>query len=69
MLAYWVLNAQIVIKTNTSDYILRAILSIYSADSDIYSIAFYSHIFSALELNYDVYDKELLAIFETFKVW
>jgi len=25
--------------------------------------------FSALELNYDVHNKELLAIFEAFKIW
>ena len=25
--------------------------------------------FSALELNYDIYNKELLAIFEAFKIW
>jgi len=25
--------------------------------------------FSAPELNYNVYDKELLAIFEAFKIW
>ena len=32
-------------------------------------IAFHSQMFSALELNYDVHDKELLAIFEAFKIW
>jgi len=25
--------------------------------------------FSTLELNYDIYNKELLAIFEAFKIW
>jgi len=25
--------------------------------------------FSALELNYDIHDKELLAIFKAFKIW
>jgi len=32
-------------------------------------IAFHSQMFSALELNYDVHDKELLAIFKAFKIW
>ena len=69
VLAHWVLDAQIVIETDASDYALRAIFSIYSADSNIYPIIFYSRIFSTSELNYDVHDKELLAIFEAFKVW
>ena len=69
VLVHWVPDAQIVVETDASDYALRTILSIYSADSDIYSITFYSHTFSALELNYDIHDKELLAIFEAFKVW
>ena len=38
-------------------------------DNEIHPIAFYSQTFSTLELNYDVYDKELLAIFEAFKIW
>jgi len=29
----------------------------------------YSHTFTTAELNYDIYDKELLAIFEAFKIW
>ena len=69
VLAHWVLDIQIIVETNTFDYALRAILSIYSADFDIHPITFHSHTFSAPELNYDVHDKELLAIFEAFKVW
>jgi hypothetical protein len=32
-------------------------------------MAFLSCTFSSAELNYDVHDKELLAIFEAFKYW
>jgi len=32
-------------------------------------VAFHSHTFTAVELNYDTHDKELLAIFEAFKIW
>jgi len=38
-------------------------------DNEIYPVAFHSRTFSAPELNYNVYDKELLAIFEAFKIW
>ena len=69
VLAHWVLDAQIIVKTDTSDYALGAILSIYSADSNIHFITFYFYTFSTPELNYNIYNKELLAIFEAFKVW
>ena len=32
-------------------------------------MAFHSRTFSAPELNYDTHDKELLAIFDAFRVW
>jgi len=57
------------VETNASDYALAAILSITTKDNEIYPIAFHSWTFSALELNYNVHDKELLVIFEAFKTW
>jgi len=69
ILMYWVLDAQLVMETNASNYALAAILSIMTKDNEIHPIAFYSQTFSTLELNYNVHDKELLAIFEVFKIW
>ena len=69
VLAHWVPNAQIVVKTDASDYALGAIFFIYSVDFDIHPIAFYSHTFFTPKLNYNIHNKELLAIFEAFKVW
>jgi len=69
ILTHWVLDAQLVVETNASDYTLAAILSIMTKDNEIHPIAFHSQTFSALELNYDIHDKELLAIFEAFKIW
>jgi len=57
------------VETNASDYALAAILSIVTKDNEIHPVAFHSQTFSAPELNYDVHDKELLAIFEAFKMW
>jgi len=57
------------VETNTSDYALAAILSIMTKDNEIHPIVFYSQTFFTLELNYNVHDKELLAIFEAFKIW
>jgi len=55
-------------ETNALDYALAAILSIVNKDNEVHSVAFYSHTFTAVELNYDIHDKELLAIFEAFKI-
>ena len=56
-------------ETDALDYALTAILSIVNKDNEVHPVAFYSHTFTAVELNYNIYDKELLAIFETFKIW
>jgi len=69
ILTYWVPDTQLVMETNASDYALAAILSIMTKDNEIHPVAFHSRTFSAPELNYDIYDKELLAIFEAFKIW
>ena len=68
ILMYWVSDAQLVVKTDASDYTLAAILSIMTKDNEIHSIAFHFQTFFALKLNHDVYSKELLAIFEAFKI-
>jgi RNase H-like domain found in reverse transcriptase len=59
----------LVVKTDTSDYALGAILSTFDASGELHPVAFHSRMFSGAELNYDVHDKELLAIFEAFKHW
>jgi len=56
-------------ETNASDYALAAILSIMTKNNEIHPIAFHSRTFSAPELNYNIHDKELLAIFKAFKIW
>jgi hypothetical protein len=57
------------VETDTSDYALVAILSIVDSDREVHPMAFLSRNFSPAELNYDIHDKELLAIFEAFKSW
>lgn len=64
-LVQWDPSAQIVVETDASDYALGCILSII-VDEEVHPVAFHSRTFSALELNYDVHDKELLAIFKAF---
>ena len=38
-------------------------------ENKVHSIAFHSYTLTVTELNYDIYNKKLLAIFETFKIW
>ena len=56
-------------ETNASDYALVAILSAYNMEGALHPITFHSRTFTGPELNYDVHDKELSAIFEAFKRW
>jgi len=67
ILMHWVPDAQLVVETDASDYALTAILSIVTKDNEIYPVAFHSRTFSALELNYNIHDKELLAIFKSLQ--
>jgi hypothetical protein len=68
VLTHWNPDAPIIVETDASDYALAAILSTF-VDGDIHPIAFHSRTFNSAELNYDVHDKELLAIFEAFQKW
>jgi len=69
ILTHWIPDAQLIVETDASDYALAAILSVVNEDNEVHPVAFYSRTFTAAELNYDTHDKELLAIFEAFKIW
>src|SRR5882724_603587 len=69
VLPHWIPDTQITVKTDASDHALAAVLSITNSNGELHPIAFHSRKFSAPELNYNVHDKELLAIFEAFKCW
>ena len=69
ILTHWIPDAQLIVETSASDYALTAILSIVNEDNKVHPVAFHSRTFTAAELNYNTYNKELLAIFEAFKIW
>src|SRR5882724_2707014 len=62
VLTHWLLDTQITVETDASNYALAAVLSIMTSNGELHPIEFHSRTFSAPELNYDVHDKELLAI-------
>ena len=69
ILTHWIPDKPIIVETDASDYALGAILSIQLDSGEIHPVAFHSCTFTAPEINYDTHDKELLAIFEAFRVW
>jgi len=69
VLTHWIPDQPIIIETDTSDYALAAILSIVAEDGEHHPMVFHSQSFSPMELNYDVHDKELFAIYEAFRIW
>ena len=70
ILRYYDPKLPVILECDASDYAIAAIISqIPPPDDDLRPIAFHARTMSPTELNYDIYDKELLAIFEAFKVW
>jgi hypothetical protein len=57
------------LETNTSDYAIRMRLTQPGDNGKPRPIMFYSRKLIQAELNYDIYNKELLAIVVAFKVW
>jgi hypothetical protein len=69
VLTHWIPDQPVVVETDASDYALAAIISQITPENELHPIAFHSRTFNGAELNYDVHDKDLLAIFEAFKKW
>ena len=69
ILAHFDLTKKIIVKTDTSDWVFTEILSQYSDDNILHPVAFFSKKHSVQEVNYEIYNKELLAIICAFKEW
>src|SRR3979490_2697947 len=69
ILTHWTPDCPLIVETDVYDYALAAILSQYTSDGELHPVAFHSRTFTLPKLNYDVHDKELLAIFEAFQHW
>ena len=60
---------KIILETNASDQALGSCLSQPDAERRLHPVAYRSRKFSVPELNYDIHDKELLAIVDAFEEW
>ena len=70
ILMHFMPEYRIWLETDASDYAIAAILSQINPETgELHPVAFFSRSMSPPELNYEVHDKELLAIFAAFKEW
>ena len=68
ILAIFNLVKKIMIEIDINRIVLGLILSQLDEKKRLYSIIFYFRKFTAPELNYDIYDKKLLIIVNSFKI-
>ena len=69
ILHHYNLNLKIVVKTDTSDYVSEGILSQYDKNDVLHPIAYFFKKHNPAECNYEIYDKELMAIIRAFEEW
>ena len=62
-------NKETTIKTDASDYTIGARMTQLGPDDKSWPIAFYSRKMTPAKLNYNIHNKELLAIVSAFKHW
>jgi hypothetical protein len=61
---------KITVETDASNLVVTRVLLQYDDDDDIlYLVAYFSKKHSPAKINYEIYNKELLAIVQAFKEW
>lgn len=58
-----------VVETDASDCATWGVFSRYGTDGLLHPVAYFSRKFIPQQVNYDIYDKELLAIISCFENW
>ena len=59
---------KIMVEIDANEIALNAILNQLDKKDRLYPVTFYFKKFTTLKLNYNIYDKELLAIINSFKI-
>ncbi|KAI6777561.1 uncharacterized protein J7T54_006734, partial [Emericellopsis cladophorae] len=59
----------VILETDASDYVSAGVLSQVGDDRILRPVAFFSKKHTATECNYEIYDKELMAIIRCFEEW
>jgi len=69
ILRYYDPSLQSMIETDASDGIIAGILSQLHEDEQWYLVAYFSKTMAPAECNYDIHDKEMLAIVKSLDQW
>ena len=70
ILAHFDYEKECIVETDASDNVSAGVLSQYSSeDGKLHPVAFFSRKHSPQEINYEIYNKELLAIIKAFEEW
>jgi hypothetical protein len=59
----------VIVETDASDYISAVVLSVYDDDGILHLVTYFSKKHFPAECNYEIYDKELMAIVRAFEEW
>jgi len=57
------------VETDASDFVSAVVLSQYDNEGTLHPVAFFSKKHSPAECNYEIYDKQLMAIVQAFEEW
>jgi len=69
ILAHFDPKKPVLIETDALDFALGAVLSQRNEEGRLHPVAFHSRKFQLAEINYEIHNKELLAIVDAFKHW
>jgi len=69
VLAHFDASKPVIIETDASDFAIGAVLSQQGEENRLHPVAFHSRKFQQAEINYEIHDKELLAVVDAFKEW
>ena len=69
MLIHFNFNRQIIIESNSNDYVFAEIMFQKNEKKIICSITYFSKTLLFVECNYEIYDKKLLTIMKCFEKW
>ena len=69
ILSHFDAQKPVIIETDASDFAIGAILSQRDSEGRLHPVAFHSRKFQPVKINYEIHDKELLAIVDAFKHW
>ena len=69
MLARFNFEHDAVVETDAFNYVSAGLLSQYDDEEILHPVAFFSKMQAPAECNYEIYDKELLAVVRAFEEW